>query len=48
MKQNMLHVVVGALVVVVIALGIYVYRAETQPKGVELRIDDSGISVQEK
>ena len=48
MKQNMLYVVVGALVVVVIALGIYVYRAETQPKGVELRIDDSGISVQEK
>ena len=48
MNQNMLYVVVGALVVVVIALGIYVYRAETEPEGVELRIDDFGISVQQK
>jgi hypothetical protein len=47
-KQNNLYLVIGALVVVVIALGIYVYREEVQPKGVELRIDQSGISVQEK
>ncbi|ESX82968.1 hypothetical protein NKH80_05510 [Mesorhizobium sp. M0904] len=48
MKQNYLYLIIGALVVAVIALGIYVYREETKPKGVELRIDDSGISVQEK
>lgn len=47
MKQNPLHLVVGALVIAVIALGIYVYREETRSKGVELRIDESGISVQE-
>ena len=47
MKQNMLYLVIGALVVVVIALGIYVYREQTRPKGVELRIDDKGISIQE-
>ena len=47
MKQNTLYVLIGALVVVVIALGIYVYREETKPKGVELKIDDKGISIQQ-
>jgi hypothetical protein len=46
MKNN-LYLVIGALLAAVIALGIYVYREETKPKGVELRIDDSGVSVQE-
>ncbi|WP_292237208.1 hypothetical protein [Mesorhizobium sp.] len=41
MKNN-LYLVIGVLVAAVIALGIYVYREETKPKGVELRIDDSG------
>ena len=48
MQQNKLYLVIGALVVVVIGLGIYVLREETKPEGVELRIDDSGISVQQK
>ncbi|ESZ22194.1 MULTISPECIES: hypothetical protein [unclassified Mesorhizobium] len=47
MKQNMLYLVIGALVVVVIALGIYVYREQTRPEGVELKIDDKGISIQQ-
>ncbi|WP_421916263.1 hypothetical protein [Mesorhizobium sp.] len=47
MKQNTLYLVVGALVVAVIALGIYVYREESKPKGVELKIDDKGISIQQ-
>jgi RsiW-degrading membrane proteinase PrsW (M82 family) len=47
MKQNMLYLVIGALVVVVITLGIYVYREQTRPKGVELKIDDKGISIQQ-
>jgi hypothetical protein len=47
MRQNQLYLIIGALVAVVIALGIYVWREETKPKGVELRIDESGISVQE-
>ncbi|AZO03240.1 hypothetical protein EOA27_32915 [Mesorhizobium sp. M2A.F.Ca.ET.037.01.1.1] len=47
MKQNMLYVIIGALVVVVIALGVYVYREQTRPKGVELKIDDKGISIQQ-
>lgn len=47
MKQNTLYLLIGALIVVVIALGIYVYREETKPKGVELKIDDKGISIQQ-
>ncbi|RWM05490.1 hypothetical protein [Mesorhizobium sp.] len=47
MKQNMLYLIIGALVVVVIALGVYIYREQTRPKGVELKIDDKGISIQQ-
>ncbi len=48
MAQNKLYLVIGALVVVVVGLGIYVLREETKPEGVELRIDDSGISLEQK
>ena len=47
MQQNRLYLIIGALAVVVIALGIYVFREESLPKGVELRFGESGISVQE-
>jgi RsiW-degrading membrane proteinase PrsW (M82 family) len=47
MKQNTLYLLIGALVVVVIALGAYVYREQMKPKGVELKIDDKGISIQQ-
>ena len=47
MQQNKLYLVIGALVVVVIGLGICVLREESKPDVVELRIDNSGISVQQ-
>lgn len=47
MNRNTLYLVIGALVVAVIVLGIYVYREESKPSGVELKIDDSGISIQQ-
>lgn len=47
MRQNTLYLIIGALIVVVIALGIYIYREQTRPKGVELKIDDKGISIQQ-
>ena len=47
MRQNQLYLIIGALAVVVIALGIYVYREESKPDGVELRIDESGISIEQ-
>lgn len=46
MNRNGLYAVIGALIVAVIALGIYVYQKEKKPEGVELKIDDSGISIQ--
>ncbi len=47
MQQNRLYLVIGALIVAVVALGIYVWREEAKPDGVEIKIDGSGISVQE-
>lgn len=47
MRTNSLYLIIGALIVAVIALGIYVWREESKPSGVELRIDESGISVEE-
>ncbi|MDI6025256.1 hypothetical protein QBK99_03415 [Corticibacterium sp. UT-5YL-CI-8] len=47
MQQKQLYLVIGALVVAVIALGIYVLREESQPNGVEIRLNESRISVQE-
>ena len=46
MHPNMQKVIIGALVVVILALGIYIYREQTRPQGVELRIDETGISIQ--
>jgi hypothetical protein len=42
----MLYLLIGALVVVVIVLGAYIRRQESKPEGVELKIDDNGISIQ--
>ncbi|MGG7517128.1 hypothetical protein ACQ3G6_04470 [Allorhizobium undicola] len=47
-RNNGLYLIIGALVVVVIGLGVYVYREETKPKGVELSIGQDGVKVQEK
>ncbi len=47
MQQNRLYFLLGILVVAVIALGLYVWREESKPEGVEIKIDESGISVQE-
>ena len=47
MRQNQLYLIIGALIVAVVALGIYVWREESKPDGVELKIDESGISIQE-
>ncbi|MER2535006.1 MAG: hypothetical protein ABTQ31_07540 [Rhizobiaceae bacterium] len=48
MQQNRLYLIIGALVVVVIGLGIYVLREEQKPEGVEIKLNENGISVQQK
>lgn len=47
MKQNQLYILVGALIVVVIGLGIYIFQEQSKPSGVEIRLNESGISIQE-
>jgi hypothetical protein len=47
MSRNSLYLVIGALAVVVIALGAYLLREESKPDGVEIQIDESGISVEQ-
>lgn len=47
MKQNQLYILVGALTVVVIGLGIYIWQEQSKPSGVEIRLNESGISIQE-
>lgn len=47
MNRNALYLALGALIVVVIGLGAYVYNEQTKPKGVEIQVDKSGISIQE-
>ena len=47
MDRNTLYLLVGALLVVVVGLGIYIWREESKPEGVEIRINEGGISVQE-
>ncbi|MEO3998507.1 hypothetical protein [Mesorhizobium sp. CAU 1732] len=47
MKQNQLYLVIGALAVIVIGLAVYVFREESKPQGVEIRLNESGISVEQ-
>ncbi len=47
MNRNGLYLLVGALLVAVIGLGIYAYREETKPAGVELKIGEGGVSIQQ-
>lgn len=48
MNKNMLYIIIAALAVVAIALGVYVWREESQPEGVQIEINKDGISVQQK
>lgn len=47
MKQNQLYLLLGALIVLVVILGVYVWREESKPEGIELKIDESGVSIEQ-
>lgn len=44
MSRNTLYLVIGALLVVAIGLGIYIYNEQSRP-GLEIRVDDNGLTV---
>lgn len=46
-RNNNLYLIIGALVVLVIGLGIYVYREESKPQGVQINMGEGGITVEE-
>lgn len=48
MDKNRLYAIIALLVVVVVALGIYVIQKEREPEGVEIKVDQNGISVEQK
>lgn len=46
-QTNNLYFIIGALIVVIAGLGIYVWHEESKPKGIEMSIGPNGVSVQE-
>jgi hypothetical protein len=47
-RDNVLYLVIGALVVVVAVLGYQLYEAKKDPKGLQLNIGERGISIETK
>jgi hypothetical protein len=47
MNRNSLYIVIAMLVAAVIVLGFYIFREESKPDGVEIRIDQNGLSVEQ-
>jgi hypothetical protein len=46
MNRRLLYLICGALGVAVVILGYQVYQDRQKPNGVEIKIDDNGISIQ--
>jgi len=45
MSRTTLYALVAVLVAVVVVLGVYIYQQQNRP-GVEIRVDEKGLSVQ--
>ena len=47
LNRNALYMLIGGLVGLVVGLGIYIYDKESKPDGVEVKIGEGGISIEE-
>jgi len=47
-RNNILYLVIGALVVAVTVLGYQAYEAKKEPSGVQINLGEKGISIQKK
>ncbi|MBV2142746.1 hypothetical protein KUG47_04425 [Falsochrobactrum sp. TDYN1] len=47
MNRNGLYLIIGALIVVVAGFAYYAYQEETKPAGIEMKIGEDGISIEE-
>lgn len=45
-RSNNLYFLIGALLVLVIGMGIYIYKKERQPDGVNISIGSEGVKVE--
>ncbi len=45
MSRNALYAVVAILLIAVVGFGIYTYQQEQSRPGIEVRVDDGGISI---
>jgi multidrug transporter EmrE-like cation transporter len=46
MSRNLLYAICAVFGVAIVVLGYMVYQDRQKPKGVEIKIDDNGISIQ--
>ena len=47
-RNNLLFLVIGALVVVVAILGYNLYQEKKQPEGMQINVGPGGISIEKK
>ena len=45
-SRDALYMIIGALVVVIAGFSYYAYQQEKQPDGVEIRVDEQGLSIE--
>jgi hypothetical protein len=47
-RNNIVYLVLGALIVAVLVLGYQLYQERRQPEGVQIKIGPGGISIEKK
>ena len=45
-NRNALYMIIGALIVVVAGFSYYAYQEEKKPDGVEIKLDEQGLSIE--
>lgn len=45
-NRNALYMIIGALIVVVAGFSYYAYQEEKKPDGVEIKVDEQGLSIE--
>jgi len=46
-NRNALYMIIGALIVVVAGFSYYAWQQEKKPDGVEIQLNEQGLSIQE-
>lgn len=48
MNRNVLYLVIGALAVTAVVAGYLLYQEQQKPSGIELNLDNNGVSIETK